>query len=265
MNCQAVQNKILALPDPRHIPDSLREHVAGCAGCREWVQQAARLEGLLAQLPAPPAPANKKEDLLAELSRPEPLITRPVTVPVHEGYAKPVLRFLQRNARLVGGLAAAVLVVLGGWWLLTHNGPKPDVALPTPKDPFIEKLVQRDIALAKADTAAKKLQVLGILADDLSTQTRTLARVANPSDLNELAGLFDKVVKGGLEKQVDNLPTLDAHDVKEKQELCSSLARKLGDMAAEADKLAGEVPPEAKPALQKIAASAREGQKKFRL
>jgi hypothetical protein len=265
MNCQAIQNKILAMPDPRHIPDSLRDHVAGCAGCREWAQQAARLEGLLAQLPAPPAPANKKEDLLAELSRPEPVITRPVTVPIREGYAKPVLRFLRGNARLVGGLAAAVLVALGGWWLVTHRGT-PDVATnqPTPKDPFIEKLVQRDIALARADTAAKKLQVLGGLADDLSTQTRALARVANPNDLNELAGLFDKVVKGGLEKQVDNLPTLDTHDEKQKQELCSSLAKKLGDMAAEADRLAGEVPPEAKPALQKIASSAREGQKKFR-
>jgi hypothetical protein len=265
MNCQAVQNKILALPDPRHIPDALRDHVAGCTGCREWAKQAARLEGLLAQLPAPPAPADKKAALIDELTRPEPIITRPLVRPVGEGFARPALRFLRRNAATVGGLAAAVLVTLGGWWLVTRNGPTPVAAQPTPKDPFVEKLVQKNIALAKADTFEKKFQALGEMADDLSTQTRSLARVANPNDLLELAGLFDKVVKDGLGKQADEVARQPEWKVPKKPELYASLAKKLGDMATEADRLAGEVPPESKPALQKIAASAREGQKKFQL
>lgn len=263
MNCQAVQNKILALPDPRHVTEALRDHLVGCIGCREWARQVARLEGLLTQLPVPPAPADKKDELIEQLTRPEPLIIHPVTVPVREGYAPRVGRFLQRNASVVGSLAAALLVALGGWWLLTHNGTRPGTPTATPKDPFVEKLVQRDIALAKATTAEQKLQVLGGLADDLASQTRTLARVANPNDLQELAGLFEKVVKNGLENQVANLPVHNPAAVKQKQELCSALARQLGDMAAEAEKMTGEVPPEAKPALQKIADSAREGQKKF--
>src|SRR5262245_16232197 len=266
MNCQAVQNKILALPDPRHVPDLLREHVAGCTGCREWAKQAARLEGLLAQLPVPSAPAAKKDELIDELTRPEPVITRVPALPDRSGYAIPVWRFLQRNARVVGGLAAAVLVALGGWWLVTHRGTTEVARQPTPKDPFVEKLVQKNIALAKADTPEKRLQALGGLADDLATQTRTLARVANPNDLDELAKLFEKVVTGrdGLVKQVDTMPPA-ALTLKEKQELYSSLGKKLGDVAAEIDKMSGEVPPEAKPALQKIASSAREGQKKFQL
>src|SRR6478735_3879252 len=81
MNCQTVQNKILALADPRLVPDPLRSHVAGCAACQAWAQQAARLEGLLEQLPAPSAPADKKTALVDHLMRGEPIITRPLALP----------------------------------------------------------------------------------------------------------------------------------------------------------------------------------------
>ena len=40
MNCQAIQNRILALPDPRHIPEPLREHVLACAVCLAWAGPA---------------------------------------------------------------------------------------------------------------------------------------------------------------------------------------------------------------------------------
>ena len=265
MNCQAVQNRILTLPDPRHLPETLRDHLAGCTGCREWARQAARLEGLLTQLPVPAAPADKKAELIEELTRPEPLIIRPPTVSARPGYTLPVWRFLQRNARVVGGLAAAVLVALGGWWFLTHNGTPEIAARPTPKDPFVEKLVQRDIALAKSTNPKERLRALGGLADDLSTQTRTLARVANPNDLNELAGLFDKVVKSGLTRQADQIATMPEYAMppKEKQELYSALAKKLGDMATEADKLAGEVPPEAKPACRRSRPRPVRGRRSF--
>lgn len=258
MNCQAVQNKILALPDPRHVPDSLRDHLGGCAGCREWAKQVVQIEGLLAQLPVPAAPVGKKARLIEELMHPEPIITHSARLDSGSRF----LPFIRRNVSIVGGLAAAVLLAVGGWWLLTRPGTPEVAAQPTPRDPFVEKLVQRDIALARADTPAKRLLALGGLAEDLSTQTRSLARVASPADLDELAGLFDKVVKTGLARQVESMPE-HAMTLTEKQEVYASLAKKLGDMAADADRLSAEVPPEAKPALQKIAASARDGQKKF--
>src|SRR5207253_11489459 len=106
MNCQAVQNKILALPDPRLIPDPLREHVAGCAACQAWARQAARLEALVERLPAPAAPADKKGALIDELTGPAPVVARPLAVPARPGES-PVLSFLRRNAALGAGLAAA--------------------------------------------------------------------------------------------------------------------------------------------------------------
>jgi len=266
MNCQVVQNKILALPDPRLIPDPLRAHVAGCAACQAWAKQAARLEALLEQLPTPLAPADKKDALIDDLARGRPIITRPAATPARpsEHRESRVLTFLRRNAALVGGLAAAVLVALGAWALFHGNGPKPETAQPLPDDPFLKKVVQRDLAMAKADTPAKRLQVLGGLADDLSAQARALARVASPDELKDLARWYDKVVKDALMKQAENMNRQVAMTPAEREAQFKSLAEKLGETAAETDKLVGEVPPEAKPALQKIADSARDGQQKLK-
>ena len=68
MTCQDVQNKILILPDPRRVPEPLREHLDGCPACLAWWKQAAWLERLLEQLPAPPPPADKKSALIDELT-----------------------------------------------------------------------------------------------------------------------------------------------------------------------------------------------------
>ncbi len=257
MNCQAIQNKILALPDPRHIPDTLRDHVVGCAGCRVWAEQVARLEGLLEHLPTPPAPADKKSALIDELAR-GPIISKPFAVPAREPFAS----FWKRNAALVGALAAALLVAIGAWWAFTNkNDVKPEVVR-TPKDPFLDKIVQRDVALAKADSAAKKLQILSGLADDLSAEARSLARVASPEELQELAKHYDRVVNQALLKRVEELAPLAIPLAELKAEF-HALAGKLDETATETKKALGEVPPESKPALQRIVNVAEEGQKKL--
>lgn len=266
MNCQAVQNKILTLPDPRVIPDTLREHVAGCVTCQDWAKQAARLESLLDQLPVPPAPGNKKASVVDDLLLNDPVIRRPLAVPVRESVAGSVLKFLDRNRSLVGGLAAAVLVVLGAWWLFTRPGAPVAAAPGTPKHPFLEKIVLRDVALAKASKPVDRLQILGGLAEDLSTEARSLARVATADQLQDMAQWFDKVVKNGMIKQAEKLPvdTLTLSDRTERKTQMLALSGKLSDVAAQAEKMLGEVPPDAKGAFQKIADSARSGEKKLR-
>ena len=131
-----------------------------------------------------------------------------------------------------------------------------------PDDPFLKKMVQRNLALAKADTPSKRLQVLGGMADDLSTQARNLARVASPDALRDLARWYDKVVKDAIVKQVEKMP-VHAMPPAERQAQFKALAERLGETAAETDQLLGGVPPDAKPALQKIVDAARDGQKRL--
>ena len=258
MNCQTIQNRILALPDPRQIPDALVAHVAGCAGCRVWAEQAARLEGLLERLPVPPAPADKKSDLIADLAR------GPVAVPAREPFAAP--SFLQRNAALVGGLAAAVAVAVGAWLLFTGNGTPEMIAKDrTPKHPFLEKVVQHDVALAKADSPAKRLDAFGGLAGDISAEARGLARIANADELKDVARWYDRVVKDGMMKQAEILAKSDLTvPPAERKSRLEALAGKLAATAGETEKAAGEVPENAKGTLQRIANTARDGEKKLR-
>src|SRR5262245_55441701 len=140
MNCQAVQNKILALPDPRRVPDSLREHVVKCDACRVWAEQVGRLESLLERLPVPPPPADKKTAMVAELHR-EPATTEPA-VATRDEVGSPFRRFLKENSTLVGGLAAAIVVAFAAWWLYPKNGPKPDMVQSTPEYPLLKNMTQ---------------------------------------------------------------------------------------------------------------------------
>ncbi|MCE9567733.1 MAG: hypothetical protein K8U57_37510 [Planctomycetes bacterium] len=255
MNCQTIQNKILTLPDPRHVPDSLRAHVGSCGACKVWAELAGRLEGILERLPTPSAPRDKKAALIANLMKQQ------AKVEVASKQPSRFRDFIRQNATLVGSLAAAVLVAVG-FWAMPKNGPKPDVAIGTPKDPFLEKMVQRDVALAKATTHAQKFQALGGLADDLSTEARGLARIANPEELKDVARWFDRVVNVGMIKQAEKMPD-SAMSPAEKKTQLTDLARKLGQTADEMKKATGEVSPEAKPILERIADTARFGQKKL--
>lgn len=257
MNCQTVQNKILALPDPRHVPDALRAHVNACAGCRAWAELAGRLEGLVAQLSIPAAPADKKAALLAKLR------TQPAAVEVAREEPATFRAWVKQNATLVGGLAAAVLVAFGAWATIGKNSPKPDLAEKTPRDPFLEKMVQRDVALARAGTPAQKLVALGGLADDLSAEARGLARIASPDELKDVARWFDRVVKDGLVPRAKDLTTDAGSTPAERKAQLADLAARLGHAADEVKKASGEVPPDAKPVLERIADTARFGQKKL--
>jgi hypothetical protein len=268
MNCQVVQNKILAEPDPRLLSERLRLHVAGCEACRAWAVQAARLEALVEQLPAPAAPSAKKAALVGKLERGEPIIVRPLATPAPASKAREsrLMEFVRENALALGGLAAAVLVAWGAWALFPRNGARPEMAA-MPDDPFLKKMVERNLELAKADNVGKRMQVLSGMADDLSAQARGLARVASPEELRDIARWYGKVVEDGLVKQAENLP-VRIHTPAEEQvraAALNALASQLNDTAAETDKLLASVPPESKPALQKIVDTARHGQKKIEL
>ncbi len=256
MNCQAVRNEILSLPDPRQLPRVLQSHVAACAGCRVWAEQAARLESVLERLPVSATSEHKKAAFLAQLAQSTTPAKPAALPPQHTEH------WFRQNAMLLGGLAAALLVACG-WWLFSGNGNASVAESPAPRDPFLEKIVKRDVALAQADTPAKKLRALGGLAEDISSEARGLARIATPDELKDVARWFDRVVTDGLVRQAEKLPAhamLPAERVSEFDALASQLAT----AADEVDRLSVEVPAESKPALQRIADTARDGQRKLR-
>ena len=264
MNCQAIQNQILALPDPRELPPALRAHVLGCAACQAWARAAARLEVLLTQLPVPPAPGDKKESMLGDLMSADPVIHPMATPATRPGFGLVAVKLLRRNATAVGGLAAAVLVAVGvySFWPTKTNTV---VAAPTQKHPLLEKMVARDVAMARADSPTKKLEVLGAMADDLAGETRGMARIATGTELKQMAGWYEKVVRDGMVPQAgklnaDKLGTQEADRVK----LLDGLAAKLSADAAEAESVAREAPPDAQPALKRMADTARDGEKSLR-
>jgi hypothetical protein len=260
MNCQAVQNQILHLPDPRELSAALREHVRGCAACQAWARQAARLEGILEHLPVPPAPGEKKEAMIGDLMSADPVILPMATPATRPGFGLVAVRLLRRNLTYVGGLAAAVMVAVAAvaLWPKSTTQPKPEVVW---KDPFAEKLVARDVALARADNPAKRIDALNGMADDIATEARGMARLASGAELRQMAGWYEKVVKDGLVRQAETLPVMGAP---EKAKLLEPIAARLDADAAEAERLSREAPQDAQPALKRMADAAREGGKSLR-
>jgi len=258
MNCQTIQNRVLALPDPRLLPDPLREHVNACPGCLAWWKQAARIERILAELPVPPAPADKKTALLQELSG--PVIH---TVPAIERRSFATRFWSVPAVRTMAGLAAAVLFAVGGWLMIRPGPGSPNIQAKPSSDPFLERIVQRDLALAQARTADQRLDVLGSLAGDLSTEAQSLSKIANPEELRDLSGMFQKVVNDGIVEQARKLPEHSLTQT-QKKELLNRLSQKLLDAGRQADEAARESPPHAQPALKTISETARDGQTKLK-
>ena len=258
MNCQSLQNRILALPDPRQVPESLRPHLDACPACRVWWQQATRLERLLENLPAPPPPADKKAALIDDLTAAGPIIK---SIPAAPRPAGRVSLAATRGAKAVAGLAAAVLIGIGGWQLIKPTGTAIQ-AQTAPRHPLLEKVVQRDLALAKVNTPAQRLEVLSGLADDLSSETRGLARIGTPDDLNDLATWFQKVVADGIVPQAGKLPPGMA--AADKRAILDRLTAKLAEAGQEANRAVGVSPPQSHAALKKIVETAQDGQKKLR-
>src|SRR5579885_2061136 len=81
MNCEAVQNRLLALPDPRRASDELRGHLDGCPACRSFLAAVGRLDELLAAIPVPPPSEEVKAAFLDKVTEAGPIIRRLPVVP----------------------------------------------------------------------------------------------------------------------------------------------------------------------------------------
>jgi hypothetical protein len=254
MKCEAVQNRLLALPDATRVPDDLRAHLSGCESCRGFLAQLGRLDAILTSLPVPPRSEERKAALLEQVTAAGPIITR---VPVYtKGDSTTRLRALLAKAdpwRHVAGLAAALLIAVGAWWALSEKTPA-EVEVAGLRDEMLAKEVALVSELSKSDSQRRKVELWSGFTGDLRDQVRAVYLYAPGKDMTALAGRFDKAAKGGLLEQarrLDNLP-LD-----QRQAIVDDLVRKMAEAEAEATRLELAAPPQSKAPLKRIAETAR--------
>jgi hypothetical protein len=245
MNCDLVQRRLLKAESPTRLPDSLQAHLADCPTCREWQRQLVQLEGYVNQLPVPASPA--KAELLRLLSSPAAATT-----------AWPARRTW--SWRLPAGLAAAVLLLaVGGWllYLLRPAPPAPEVPHEVQR-PLLDNLLERDLRLANATTQRERVEALADLADDLQGETRALALDADVSDLESLSLLYGQVVRDGIVPRAQALPAA------ERRAVLTPIAERLGKARHQAEHLALDVPPDSAKPLKAIAAAAGDADRDLR-
>ena len=129
---------------------------------------------------------------------------------------------------------------------------------PPPPDPFLANLFKRDLRLAVARTHQDRLEALLELAEDLHGQARAGVRAAGIEDLENLAKLFDQVVRRGMVPVAQKLPP------EERRRLLDAVAERLARTGREADRLAQSAPSAPADALRQIAAAARYGDGQLR-
>ena len=265
MNCQASPEQ-----DPRAagpaavVPDALREHVVGCAGV-PGVGEAGGAARRAARTAAGPARAGRQERCADRQPHP-----RRHHHHATRGRSRSAARVAsaglppRATRRSSAGWPRRSLVALGAWALFPKP-VKPEMAQPLPDDPFLRKIVQRDLALANAKTPAKRLQMLSGLADDLSAQARSLARVRQPDELGDLARWYDQVVKDAIVKQAERCAGVrDGPGRTGRARGDAQVARRETDETRGGNRQVAERGAAgSEAALQRMTESAREGQKKL--
>jgi hypothetical protein len=244
MNCKLFRQNLLAAPNPDRVSDELDAHLGECARCREWQSRLVMIERSVPLVPvANPRPFAKAE-----------LIRRFENAARARGYhpRRDTSRF-----RMVA-MAASVLIIAAGVWLIaSRKGPSP-VAVKPAQDALLAKLLERNVKLAQVKEAPERVAALGELADDLSGASRNMARVASGDDMNELAGLYAKVVQR-LVPQAKNLPPA------ERKVTVAQLSDRLRAAGEAAERLSADVPTPSVAPLQTIAKAAREADRELRL
>jgi len=248
MKCEACQNAILASERPTRPTAEVREHLAGCAACQTVQKKAARLDDLLTRLPAPDA-FRAKAKLMAKLNQ------STLAVP-----SSRVLWIRKWLLNPIPGVAALVVLGVGGFFYFNKKAPQPEMAQ-KPRHELLTKEMGNVVRLAKADSAPDRLQVWTEWATDIRGETRDLYKVAQADELGSLARMYDRAVTDGIVKQAKMLP--QHMDIEEKQKLLKTADAKLAEAGAEAERLLAEAPPQAQKPLKQIVETSREGRKQL--
>jgi hypothetical protein len=255
MNCSQCQRLLL---EDQAGPE-VEAHLAECMACRQWHKMLLQIESHVPLLPVPPSP--RKSQLQDELIHGPMPDTIPLPTP-----APPSRRSRNRWRKLAvgaGGLAAAGVLIACGIFLgnmLSPPAPKiePVVKKASESDKTLAgKLIELDMKLAQAESPRERVETLAKLAKNLEGESRSLAHIAFPKDLQTLAKLYSRVVEEGLVQRARKLP------LKERRQVLDPILGQLMVAKKEAEEMARKVPPESA-SFQVIAAAAHSSHRQLR-
>jgi len=253
MNCSQCQRLLL---EDQAGPE-VEAHLAECMACRQWHKMLLQIESHVPLLPVPPSPR--------KLQLQEELIHGPETIPFPTP-APPTRSSRNRWRKLAvgtGGLAAAGVLIACGIFLgnmLSPPAKKTESVVKTASDDktLAGKLLELDMKLAQSDSPRERVETLAKLAKNLEGESRSLAKVAGPKDLQTLAKLYTKVVEEGLVQRARKLPAAQRRDV------LDPILGQLMLAKTEAEQMAQKAPPESAVPFQIIAAASRNGDLQLR-
>jgi hypothetical protein len=259
MNCETIQNRILALAVATEPTADVREHVAGCPACRAVQSKAVRLDRLLAQLPTPSSEL-ARESFLEQVLAEGPIIRSIPVIPssVGSGTFRNVGRMFRGvSPKLLSGLAAGVVVMLGGVWFF--NRPKPPAIEPElaekPKHELLARSVKHHVELSQSRTAPERLTIFTKWSVDVTAEAKDVYKAASRDEIFNIAALYEATVAQGIVKQAKQL---EDHPMTRPERLdrLQATMTLLNTTAAETTSLAAEAPPDAQAAFKRIATAA---------
>src|SRR5579871_4658681 len=193
MKCQQVRESLLATSGHRQLAAEVVAHVEGCDICRRWQDGLRDIDAAVPKLPVPDS-GKAKLELINRLLAPSISPATPIWTRLRISWQK-------------AAVAVAVVVLLGLGFAGVFNREHPHGG-DSPQDTLLARVMDRNLALANADTVNKRVKILADLAGDLDEHARTLAMSSGAEDLDSLAELFKSVLQNdnGLLVRADELP-----------------------------------------------------------
>jgi hypothetical protein len=226
--CRSIQRRLLALSAPDDPPAAVREHLEGCADCREWQRRVVQVERGVGLLPVAPSQAGVA--FLREF--------RAADTPWQRLRAR--VRLAPRWQVAWVSAAAGVLLVLGGLSILPGAIPGGRQPIdPVAPDPLVAKLYQRNLDLAKPSTPQKQIETLVYLAEDLRGESQSLAATLDGRQLlnDVLAKSYSRVVDAVVDQSRIQAKVLNE---KQRQELLVPVERLLARASDDAEQTVRE-------------------------
>jgi hypothetical protein len=262
MLCETTRQHLLAHADEPVLPPEVNAHVVGCAACTKLARQLHTMNESLRAITVP-ASDDAKARFLETISTADlpPIIERSA---VRTRDSSTSLRpwrgwSWKTEWQYAGGIAAVVLLAVGGWWFSSSPRAKPEMAK------LRHELLKHEVAsvtrMTRAQTPEDRLAAWTELTGHLHTETKHVYKIASPTDLETLERMFGKVVNEGVLTQAKLLPA--TYSPAQREKALADIDAKLQAAQTDAETLSPDAPTTAQPALLKIAGTAREARAKL--